>query len=389
MSDSSVSSIAAVHRERSGVEGAIYQAPGRVNLIGEHTDTSEGFVMPAALDLHTISALSARGDSKAQIYSANFEEQASFDLKNLPDGPRQHWSDYPAGVLWSLRRSGIACSGFDMTLSGNVPTGAGLSSSASVEVAVAVAVLAYAERTLTKPEIAKICQSAENDFVGAQSGIMDQFASCCGVKDHAILLDCRSLEYELLPIPEEIILVICNSMVKHSLSDGGEYNQRRAEVEEGVRILQKRYPEMSTLRDIGEQELRACCAEMSDEVFRRCLHVVTENARVVRAAEALRKKEFDSFGAIMLQAHQSMRDNYEASCAEADILVKLAMQQTGCYGARITGAGFGGCTVNLVSAKNAKSFVENVQNGYRAATGINAEIYLSHASNGAGPVAKG
>lgn len=386
MNDSKATSIAAMHRERFAAEGTVYQAPGRVNLIGEHTDTSEGFVMPAAIDLKTISVLGPRGDSKAQIYSANFDELVRFDLRDLPARPRQHWSDYAAGVLWSLHRQGIASSGFDMTLSGNVPTGAGLSSSASVEVAVAVAVLAHAKATLTKPEIAKICQSAENDFVGAQSGIMDQFASCCGVKDHAILLDCRTLEYEPLPLPAEVMLVLCNSMVKHSLSDGGAYNRRRAEVEEGVRILQKHYPAMRTLRDIGERELRACSTEMPEDVFRRCLHVVTENARVLQAATALREKDFSGFGTLMVQAHRSMRDNYAASCAEADNLVELAMQQAGCYGARITGAGFGGCTVNLVAAENAKAFAENVRSGYRKATGIDAEIYVSHASDGAGPL---
>jgi galactokinase len=386
MNDSRVSSSTALHRKRFGRAGSAYQAPGRVNLIGEHTDTSEGFVMPAALDLNTVSVLSPRSDSKVLIYSANFDEQVSLDLKGSPFHPRQHWSDYPAGVLWSLHRSGVSFDGFDMTISGDVPTGAGLSSSASVEVAVAVAVLAHAKTTLPKPTVAKICQSAENDFIGAQSGIMDQFASCCGVKDHAILLDCRSLKYEPLPVPEDVMLVICNSMMKHALSDGGAYNQRRAEVREGVRMLQKWYPEMHTLRDLSEQELRARVEEMPDNIFRRCLHVVTENGRVLHAAEALRKHDFSSFGRLMVQAHESMRDNYEASCAEADILVDLAMRQPGCYGARITGAGFGGCTVSLVAVESVESFVENVRSGYREATKINAEVYLSHASDGAGPI---
>lgn len=385
MDDPNLTQIPAMHRKRFGSDGTVYQAPGRVNLIGEHTDTSQGFVMPAALDLHTVSVIGPRTDSKAKIYSANFHEQVEFDLENLPPRPRQHWSDYAAGVLWGLRRKGTIA-GFDMTLSGNVPTGAGLSSSASVEVAVAVAVLGLAKMTLAKPEIAKICQAAENDFIGAQSGIMDQFASCCGVKDNAILLDCRSLDYEPLPLPEEVLLVICNSMVKHSLSDGGEYNQRRAEVEEGVAILRKHYPEMQTLRDIDERKLRLCSEEMPSDVFRRCLHVVTENARVLQAATALREHDFSSFGGLMVQAHRSMRDNYAASCPEADTLVELAMQQTGCYGARITGAGFGGCTVNLVAAGHAEAFVNEVRRGYREATGIDAEIYRSTASDGAGPL---
>ncbi len=381
-----VSRVIAMHQSRFGAQGVIFQAPGRVNLIGEHTDTSEGHVMPAALDLRTLSVLSPRTDSIANIYSENFREQVSIDLQKLPSSPRQHWSDYPTGVLWSLRQRGIPCGGFDLTLAGNVPSGSGLSSSASVEVAVAVAVLDRAGAQLAKPEIAKLCQFAENNFVGAQSGIMDQFASCCGVEGHALLLDCRTLDYEALPLPEQVLLVICNSMVKHSLSDGGEYNERRAEVEEGVRILKRYYPEMQTLRDVNEEQLQASKNKMPEHVFLRCLHVVTENRRVLQAAEALREHDFSSFGKRMYEAHNSMRDNYAASCAETDTLVELAAKQPGCYGARITGAGFGGCTVNLVAAEHSEKFVENLRAGYFQATGIHAEIYLSRASDGAGPL---
>jgi galactokinase len=379
-------SIPKTHEKRFGTTGAAFQAPGRVNLIGEHTDTSEGYVMPAALDLRTISVLSPRRDSIANIYSLNFDEQVSVDLAQMPATARGHWSDYATAVLWSLGRRGIRSSGFDMTISGDVPIGSGLSSSASIEVAVAVAVLAQTETVLPKQEIAKICQFAENNFIGAQSGIMDPFASCCGVKDHALLLDCRSLEYEALPLPEQVMVVICNSMVKHSLSDGGEYNARRAEVQEGMRILQKHHPEFHSLRDVTEEELRSHVREMPENIFRRCLHVVTENRRVLESAEALRRQDFSSFGQLMYEAHISMRDNYEASCAETDTLVELASKQPGCYGARITGAGFGGCTVNLVAAEHAEKFVEKVRAGYAQATGIDAEIYLSRASDGAGPL---
>jgi galactokinase len=377
-------SVKEIHRQHFGTNGSAFQGPGRVNLIGEHTDTSEGYVMPAALDLRTVSVLSPRSDSTANIYSTNFDEQVSIDLDHLPSSARKHWSDYPVSVLWSLRQRGIRCGGFDMTLSGDVPVGSGLSSSASVEVAVAFAVLAYAGAVLTKTEIAKVCQFSENKFVGAQSGIMDPFASCCGVEGHALLLDCRSLEYEALPLPEGVMLIICNTMVKHALSDTGGYNERRIEVQEGVRILQQHHPEMRTLRDIGEADLLDARREMPENIFRRCLHVVTENRRVLLAASALRRHDFQSFGALMHEAHISMRDNYEASCKEADILVSLAEEQAGCYGARITGGGFGGCTVNLVAAENADEFVRNVSAGYKLATAIDAEVYRSHASNGAG-----
>lgn len=374
-----------IHRDRFGADGVAYRAPGRVNLIGEHTDTSEGFVMPAALDLRTVSVLSPREDAAANIYSVNFAEQVSLDLRNLPDRPRGHWSDYPASVLWTLRQRGICCGGFDLTLSGNVPVGSGLSSSASVEVAVAVAVLAHAGVTLSKPEIAKICQFSENQYVGAQSGIMDPFASCCGVENHALLLDCRSLEYEALPLPSDVLLVICNSMVKHSLAGGGEYNARRLEVQTGLRVLQEFYPQARTLRDVTEDELTAHAGDLPDDIFRRCLHVVTENRRVLQAAAALRQGDFPGFGRLMREAHISMRDNYAASCREVDVLVELAAKQPGCFGARITGGGFGGCTINLVDVDEADRFVEDVRTGYENATGIQAEIYLTRASDGAGP----
>lgn len=380
---------AATHEERFGAKGAAFQAPGRVNLIGEHTDTSEGFVMPAALELRTISILSARADTTANIYSSNFDDEISFDLNQLPSARRGHWSDYPAAVLWALRERGIRSGGFDMTLTGNVPIGSGLSSSASIEVGVAIAVLAHARAELSKLEIAKTCQFAENNFIGAQSGIMDPLASCCGVAGHALMVDCRSLEYEPLPLPQEVMVVICNSMVKHSLSDGGEYNERRAEVTDGLKILQKYRLEIRTLRDVTEEELRRYRKEMPDTVFRRCLHVVTEDRRVLEAADALRQHDFPAFGRLMHEAHISMRDNYDASCRETDTLVELAMKQPGCYGARITGAGFGGCTVNLVDAEEAQRFVERIRAGYQEATGIEAEIYLSRASDGAGPLPPG
>ncbi len=375
-----------IHLERFQSRGRAFRAPGRVNLIGEHTDTSEGFVMPAALELRTLSVISPRHDPSAVIYSANFDESVTFDLSHLPSKPRQHWSDYAAAVLWSLAQEGVRPGGFSLTLSGDVPIGSGLSSSASVEVAVAMALLALTQTEWPKTQIARACQRAENGFIGAQSGIMDPMASCCGVADHALLLDCRSLAMEQLPLPAEAMLVICNSMVKHSVSHGSPYNQRRQEVEEGLRILQKSYPEARTLRDLTEAQLRAKQAELPDVSFRRCLHVITENARVGQAAEALRQHNLREFGRLMGEAHRSMRDNYEASCKETDLLVELAMQRPGCFGARITGGGFGGCTVNLVEAARGAEFASAVRAGYQAATGIDAEIYRSRVADGAGPL---
>jgi galactokinase len=369
----------------TGARRQVFAAPGRVNLMGEHTDTSEGFVMPAALEFRTIAALEPLAEAEEAVITAeNFGETVRFHLRDLPE-PRRHWSDYPVGVLWSLRERGIACKGFSLTLRGNVPQGAGLSSSASVEVATALALLAHAGVTLPMPEVARLCQRAENGFVGAQCGIMDQFISCCGKQDHALLLDCRTLDYELLPLPATVRLVICNTMVKHSNASGG-YNSRRADVEAALQIVRRGNPAIRTLRDASEADMQRHAAEMPAAVLRRCRHVLSENQRTLEAAAALRSGAFARFGALMLATHASMRDDYEASCAEADLLVELAMRQPGCYGARITGAGWGGCTVNLVEAGQASAFMQAVSGAYLQATGRSAEIYLGRASNGAGPV---
>ena len=353
--------------------------------MGEHTDTSEGYVMPVALDVRTVATLEPKvGGDDAEIISENFQETVRLDLRELPR-PQRHWSDYPVGVLWSLQQRGIACKGFTLRLHGNVPQGAGLSSSASVEVATALALLAHSGVALPMPEVARLCQRAENDFVGAKCGIMDQFISCCGKQDHALLLDCRTLEYELLPLPSTVRLVICNTMVKHSNASGG-YNSRRADVDAALQVLRRSNPAILTLRDATEAEMQRHAAEMPAPVLRRCRHVLSENRRTLEAAGALRGGDFARFGSLMLETHASMRDDYEASCAEADLLVELAMQQPGCYGARITGAGWGGCTVNLVEAEHADRFMQTMAAAYFQGTGKRAEIYLGRASKGAGPV---
>jgi galactokinase len=357
-------------------------APGRVNLIGEHTDYSGGFVMPAAIDFRTIAAIRPRTDSKILLYSENMGEEASYSAQPLPTKGRQHWSDYPIGVAWSLAQQGVPIGGFELSLAGDVPLGAGLSSSASIEVATAMALLQIAGTAMPLATIALACQRAENAFVGAQSGIMDQFIACAGQQDHALLLDCRSLEYRLLPIPGNVRLIICNSMVKHEHA-GGQYNVRRAEVEQGTFILQRRYPSVVALRDVSEAQLDACQADMPDNVFRRCRHIITENSRVQLAASALERGDLGAFGALMAGAHRSIRDDFEASCSELDTLVDIASGMPGCYGARMTGGGFGGCTINLVDETHAETFRAQIKAKYEAATGIAADIYLCRASAGA------
>jgi galactokinase len=357
-------------------------APGRVNLIGEHTDYSGGFVMPAAIDFLTFATIRPRKDSLIQITSQNMGEEVEYSADALPAKARKHWSDYPMGVAWSLAKEGVHTRGFDLSLEGDVPLGAGLSSSASIEVATAFALLELAGASLPLATIALACQRAENQFVGAHSGIMDQFIACAGAQDHALMLDTRSLEYRLLPIPDYVRLIICNSMVKHEHA-GGQYNVRREEVEQGTSILHSCIPAIHALRDATEEQLLACKEKMPENVFRRCRHIITENKRVQLAASALERSDLSAFGALMAEAHISFRDDFEASCAELDTLVEIASTLPGCYGARMTGGGFGGCTVNLVEESKADEFRRQIHDRYRAITGIDADIYLCRASDGA------
>jgi galactokinase len=377
-----VSVIKELHRERFGTAPELFIAPGRVNLIGEHTDYADGFVMPAAIDFATIAAISPHRDKEAVIYSKNFLEEIKRPLDEIGTQGAHHWSDYPLGVLAILQQEGIAVPGFDLTLYGDVPPGAGLSSSASIEVASMLAMLHLAGKSLPLEKVALLCQRAENNYVGTPCGIMDQFVSCCGAADHALLLDCRSLEYRLAPIPKYLSLVICNTMVKHSHA-GGEYITRRAEVEEGTAILRRHRPDVRLLRDATVEDLEEWGHEMPPNVLKRCRHIITENTRTVAAADALEANNLPLLGRLMAEAHASYRDDFEASCKEADIMVELAWKQPGCVGARLTGGGFGGCTVNLVESAHAKQFAATMAEGYEKATGIHPEIYLSHASAGA------
>lgn len=377
-----VTGFTVLHRDRFGAEPALFTAPGRVNLIGEHTDYAEGFVFPAAIDLTTTVAVSPRTDGKVVFYSVNFGREATLDISALPERGTGQWYDYPLGVLVMLRRAGIEIPGFSMSITGNVPLGAGLSSSASIEVATALALLHLAGKSMTRPEIAKLCQKAENQFVGAPVGIMDQFVSACGAADHALLLDCRSLEYHLAPLPHEVVFVLVNTMVKHSHADGA-YKIRRAEVAEGTEALHRLRPAITALRDATLDELEQVKSKIPDNVYKRCRHIISENTRTTAAAAALDAGNLIEFGRLLVEAHASYRDDFEASCLEADILVELALKDPACIGARLTGGGFGGCTLNLVREQDAEAFASRLRRGYREQTGIEAEVYLCRASDGA------
>lgn len=379
------SSLVEKFQEKFAANPHIVQAPGRVNLIGEHTDYNDGFVLPAAIQFHTSVAVAPREDGKLALYSENYREGAEFALDHLTRQAQRHWSDYPIGVARQLRHMGMLAPA-SLWIAGDVPQGAGLSSSASLEVAVCKAFLEMSAQTLDGTEIARLCQRAENEFVGARCGIMDQFVAVHGKKDRALLLDCRTLEYHHRPIPESVRLVVCNTMVKHALA-GGEYNRRRAECEEGSRFFAKKKAGVTALRDVSLAEFQKHESELPEMVRRRCRHVIGENARTLEAAEALSRRDLERFGKLMRESHASLRDDYQVSCRELDVMVELAGQLDGVYGARMTGGGFGGCTVNLVRAECVEEFRTKIAEGYERATGKRAEIYVCTASDGAKRVA--
>lgn len=366
---------------RYGGETRVYRAPGRVNLIGEHTDYNDGFVMPAAIEFSTWVTAAPREDRKIAIYSKSFSEEVEFDLDEPAPQRRGHWSDYPRGVAVTLESAGHRLRGANLLINCAVPIGSGLSSSAAIEVATGYALLDISDADIDLIELAQLSQRAENEFVGMRCGLMDQFASCFGRRDHALSLDCRSLEYELLRLPAEVSMVICNTMVKHELA-GSEYNVRRAECEIGVKLLSKFLTGVQALRDVSLTDLQQYAGELPAKVVKRCHHVVSENERVIAAGAALKAEDLQAFGQLMGQSHASLRDDYQVSCPELDLMVNLANEVPGMYGARMTGGGFGGCTINLVSAAHTESFRQQVAMRYAEATGIRPEIYISAPAQG-------
>ena len=371
-----------LHAGRFKSEPEIFAAPGRVNLIGEHTDYAEGFVMHAAIDFATLAGISPRQDGKIVIYSENFKEERSFDAASLPKNGSQEWTDYPLGVMAILAGEGHRIPGLSLSLLGDVPLGSGLSSSAAIEVATALAVTSLLGIDYPRPQLARLCQRAENEFVGANCGIMDQFISANGAENHALLLDCRDLSFKLAPIPESIALVIANTMVKHSVA-GGEYTTRRAEVEEAAAVIARHRPEVRFLRDATVEDLEKWGAEMSPNALKRARHVITENTRTVAAADALMHHDLKELGKLMGEAHASYSLDFEASCTEADTMVMLAHDLPGLIGARLTGGGFGGCTINLVEQNKAQEFAKALAASYASETGIVPQIHICHASGGA------
>ncbi len=366
-----------------GAHPAIFRAPGRVNLIGEHTDYNDGFVMPAAVAFSTYVAIAARPDRKLFIHSEEFPGNFEFDLDHLPEQRIGAWCDYVLGVASELRKLGHKLQAANLLVHGEVPIGAGLSSSAAVEVASALALMSLSGMYLPLPEVARLCQRAENTFVGARVGIMDQFVSCMGKAGHAFFLDCRSLEFQFVPIPAGIHLVVCNTMVKHDLATGA-YNTRREECEEGVRHFAKWNPAIRALRDVSVEMLDQHAHDLPATIAKRCEHVIRENQRTLDAARALTTGELERVRELMRESHRSLRDLYEVSCGELDIMVEAAEGLPGFCGGRMTGGGFGGCTVNLVREENSLDFARQIADRYQRKTGIAPQVYLCTAESGAG-----
>jgi galactokinase len=371
-------------RDLFGTNAQIFRAPGRVNLIGEHTDYNEGYVMPMAIGFYTWIAAAKRDDHELEVYSEHFDEKISLSLDALAGPPRKHWSDFIRGVAAILQQAGYHLSGANLVIHGEIPLGAGLSSSASLEVSTALALTSLAGLAVPRVDLAKFCQTAEHKYVGTRCGIMDQFVASFGAAGHALMLDCRSLEYQLLAIPENLRIIVCNSMVRHELASG-EYNARRADCEAGVKILQSFLPDLHSLRDVTLADLEKYKPALPADVFRRCRHVTTENQRVLAAVNALQAQDADRFGHLLYRSHASLRDDFEVSCRELDLLVALASTRPGVYGARMTGGGFGGCTVNLVHSDHATAFQSDIARMYAEVMGVTPEIYVCEPAQGAQP----
>jgi len=372
----------------------LYRAPGRVNLIGEHTDYNDGFVMPMALDRSTWVAAAPRDDCTIVARSREYGETMTIDAgTQRPQRPqRRHWVDYVRGVsavLSDVARpfhpsTSSGCReirGADLLIASDVPIGAGLSSSAALEVACGYALLDLANRPIDLVQLARACQRAEHEYAGTRCGLMDQMIACYGREGHALMLDTRTLERRWLPLPSTLRVLVCNTMVKHQLASG-EYNARRADCEAGVRVLAQRFPGIRALRDATLAQLDAVRGELSDQIYRRCGHVIAENARVEAAARALGDADFETFGRLMDDSHRSLRDDYEVSCAELDAMVAIA-RGLGCvYGARMTGGGFGGCAIAVVDASAVDRVSRQIEERYEFATGLRPDVWVCSAGEG-------
>lgn len=381
--------LSTIYRETFGYFPAhIARAPGRVNLLGEHVDYNDGFVLPAAIDRATYIAFSPTNARHSTLVAVDFDQQASFSPDSVPtktqadSSPLPEWALYPAGVMWALMQEELPVLSMNAVFASNVPRGSGLSSSASVEMAFLLAWQTLGGWTLPPMRRALLGQKAENQYVGVNCGIMDQFASACGVENRLLLLDCRSLAWKTIPLPQDVSIVIADTTVRRKLTSG-EYNKRRAACDEAVRLLRQELPHITALRDVSVEEFNRLAGKLPAQIAKRARHVVEEIARTNQAEALLEAGNVRDFGRLMNECHVSLRDLYEVSCPELDAMVSIAQSLEGCYGARLTGAGFGGCTVNLVAHEKALEFSRLLAERYKAQTNLRPEIYITRASNGA------
>lgn len=364
-------------------EPMLIRSPGRINLIGEHTDYNDGFVFPAAIDKEIHFAVAKNDVNMFRFYAVDLEE--SFELK-VEDLKRTEtsWANYLLGVAAQFKKAGFALTGIDCVFGGDIPLGAGLSSSAAIENGFAFALKELLNAPVTKIQMIKMAQKAEHEYAGVMCGIMDQFASMTGKKDHAMKLDCRSLEYEYANIDlHDYTILLCNTNVKHELASS-EYNNRRKECETGVKILQEYDNNITALRDVSLELLKQHKNEFDPVVYKRCLYVVKENLRVEEAFSALAKNDIKALGDLMYQSHEGLRDDYEVSCKELDQLFDLAQKSDDVIGSRMMGGGFGGCTINIVKKEKVSSFKEDVIREYYNVKDIEPEIYAVKITDGTG-----
>lgn len=376
-------SLQASFRQLYHKEARLFRAPGRVNLIGEHTDYNDGFVLPMAIDRETVVAAAARQDQLVRVHALDVNEQAQFDLSVPGETRRGIWLDYVEGIARILQERGAELRGAEMAIHSDVPIGAGLSSSAALEVSVGLALLSLSGMEIDLRALALAAQRTEHEYVGINSGIMDQLIAALGQRGHALLIDCRSLETKHIPLDTtDIGVVICDTRVKHELAST-EYNTRRRECERGVELLREKLPGIHALRDVRVLEFQEHEACLPEPIRRRCRHVITENARTLAAAEALEGQEFQEMGRLMYLSHKSLREDYEVSCLELDLLVDIASNIEGVLGARMTGGGFGGCTVNLVRRAALEKFQTIINSEFRKVASYDPVIYLAEPSDGA------
>ncbi len=362
-------------------------SPGRVNLLGEHVDYNQGIVLPAAIDRTIHMQARLLDEPIVRLHAIDLAQESEFSLAGLEKKigtngqPLPSWAEYPAGVAYVLQQKGLLVKGIEAAFSSTVPMGAGLSSSAAVEVGFASLWQAAGGWDLDRLVLAQYCQKAENEYVGMNCGLMDQFACACGVEGHVLLFDVRSLEYRPVPMPVNTAIVIADSTVRRSLTSSA-YNERRRECETAVQILKKHLPAIESLRDVSPEDLYRYESDLPEVVRMRARHIVEEIARVAEAVRCLDAGDRAGFGRTMYATHASLRDLYQVSVPELDLLVELASGIPGCWGARLTGAGFGGCTVNLVEESQAEAFIQTLKSKYAHKTGKDANVYLCHAHQG-------